>query len=210
MLRQPSFTFNSELCTGCKACMIACKDKHNLPRDVKWRRVLEFSGGEWLQLSNGVYDQNVFAYYVSISCNHCENAPCVKGCPTGAMHKDSDGIVSVNPDVCVGCRYCEWNCPYGAPQFNAEIKRMTKCDFCREYLQQDKEPACVAACPCRALGIGNYNHLKEETGFTHEIAPLPKASITQPRLFCIPNRHAKPQGSDEGIRGTLVSNPEEV
>ena len=66
MIKNPAFYFNSELCTGCKACMIACIDKHNLNKGVLWRRVLEYSGGEWLPVGDA-YEQNVFAYYVSLS-----------------------------------------------------------------------------------------------------------------------------------------------
>ena len=99
MIKNPAFYFNSELCTGCKACMIACIDKHNLNKGVLWRRVLEYSGGEWLPVGDA-YEQNVFAYYVSLSCNHCENPVCAEACPTQAMHKDENGIVSVDPDRC--------------------------------------------------------------------------------------------------------------
>lgn len=211
MLKNPAFYFNSELCTGCKTCMIACKDKHNLPKDVRWRRVLEYSGGEWLPIDNGAFTQNVFAYYVSISCNHCDNAVCTHGCPTKAMHKEEDGIVSVDQSRCVGCRYCEWNCPYGAPQFNPELGKMSKCDFCRDELEKGNPPACIAACPCRALDFGEYEELKAKYPYTTaNIAPLPNARQTTPHLLCTPNRHGKPQGSTEGIRGARVSNPEEV
>lgn len=163
MIKNPAFYFNSELCTGCKACMIACIDKHNLSKGVLWRRVLEFSGGEWLPVGDA-YEQNVFAYYVSLSCNHCERPVCAEGCPTQAMHKDENGIVSIDEERCVGCRYCEWNCPYGAPQFDPVRKKMTKCDFCRDYLEQGQPPACVAACPCRALDYGEYDDLRARYG----------------------------------------------
>ena len=83
MIKNPAFYFNSELCTGCKACMIACIDKHNLNKGVLWRRVLEYSGGEWLPVGDA-YEQNVFAYYVSLSCNHCENPVCAEACPRTA------------------------------------------------------------------------------------------------------------------------------
>ncbi len=210
MLSNPAFFFNSELCTGCKCCMIACKDKHDLPNNVKWRRVVEFSGGEWLPMQGDAFEQNIFAYYISLSCNHCENPVCAKGCPTKAHHKDSNGIVSINQDLCVGCRYCEWNCPYGSPQFNPEIKKMSKCDFCKDNLEKGQAPACVAACPCRALDFGEYDDLVKKYGKFATIAPLPNETITNPHLICKPNRHSKPQGSSEGIRGKLVSNPEEV
>jgi len=209
MSKHFAFYFNSEVCNGCKSCMIACTDKHNNPLGVQWRRVLEYSGGEWMP-KDDTYEQNVFAYYVSISCNHCENPLCVKACPTKAMHQLPNGIVAVDQTRCVGCRYCEWNCPYGAPQFNPVLKRMSKCDFCQDYLAQGLPPACVAACPCRALDYGEYEELKEKYGTFAPIAPLPRPELTTPRFICAPNRHAKPQGSTEGIRGTLISNPEEV
>lgn len=152
MIKNPAFYFNSELCTGCKACMIACIDKHNLNKGVLWRRVLEYSGGEWLPVGDA-YEQNVFAYYVSLSCNHCENPVCAEACPTQAMHKDENGIVSVDPDRCVGCRYCEWNCPYGAPQFDPERKKMTKCDFCRDYLEQGPAPVLRRGLPLPRAGL---------------------------------------------------------
>ena len=209
MIKNPAFYFNSELCTGCKACMIACIDKHNLNKGVLWRRVLEYSGGEWLPVGDA-YEQNVFAYYVSLSCNHCENPVCAEACPTQALHKDENGIVSVDPDRCVGCRYCEWNCPYGAPQFDPERKKMTKCDFCRDYLEQGLPPSCVAACPCRALDYGEYDELLKRYGEQATIAPLPGPELTRPHFICAPNRHSKPQGSTEGLRGKRISNPEEV
>ncbi len=209
MIKNPGFYFNSELCTGCKACMIACKDKHNLPKGVLWRRVIEYSGGEW-SIKGNTFEQDVFAYYISMSCNHCENPLCTEACPTKAMHKDENGIVWVDQTRCVGCRYCEWNCPYGAPQFNAEIKRMSKCDFCRDNLEKGLPPACVAACPTRALDFGEFEDLKKKYGEFETVAPLPKSTLTNPHLICHPNRHAKPQGSKAGIRGAGISNPEEV
>lgn len=215
MLKKPTFFFNSELCTGCKACIIACKDKHNLPAGVRWRRVLEYAGGEWLATGMSktglpTYEQNVFAYYISLSCNHCENPVCVTACPTKAMHQDENGIVSVDQSRCVGCRYCEWNCPYGAPQFNPELKKMSKCDFCRDNLERGEAPACVAACPTRALDYGEYEDMAAKHGEFAPIAPLPSPDLTKPHFICAPNRHSKPQGSAAGSRGQKVSNPEEL
>ncbi|MBW1889568.1 MAG: 4Fe-4S binding protein, partial [Deltaproteobacteria bacterium] len=136
MLKRPAFYLDTQICTGCKTCIIACKDKHDLPAGVRWRRVVEFTGGDWDCLPDGTFNQNVFAYYISVSCNHCQDPVCVKACPSKAMHQDDHGIVTVDPEKCVGCRYCEWVCPYSAPQFDKKLGRMTKCDFCREDLQQ--------------------------------------------------------------------------
>jgi len=132
MLERPAFSINLQNCTGCKTCIIACKDKNNLGQAVRWRRVVEVSGGDWQQHDDGTYTQQVFAYYVSLSCNHCEAPICVRTCPTTAMHKDKQGIVTVDPSKCIGCRYCEWACPYSAPQFDSQANKMTKCDLCQD------------------------------------------------------------------------------
>lgn len=109
MLKRPAFHIDIDICTGCKTCMVACMDKNDLPVNILFRRVTEYTGGEWVTNPDGTCEQNVFAYYVSISCNHCENPICIRSCPTTAMHKDENGIVSVDYDKCVGCRYCEWS-----------------------------------------------------------------------------------------------------
>ncbi|GAB6175907.1 dimethylsulfoxide reductase subunit B [Desulfobaculum senezii] len=206
MLKRPAFYIDMEACTGCKTCMIACIDKHDLPEGVLYRRVSEYVGGNWITNADGSCDQNIFAYYVSLSCNHCENPICVRSCPTTAMHKDENGIVSVDHTKCVGCRYCEWGCPYSAPQYNPEIGKMTKCDFCRDYLEEGKAPACVAACPSRALHYGEYEDLVAKYGEAQVVAPLPDKGITQPNLVFRPNRNAQPAGSRSG----KIRNPEEV
>ncbi|SBX31735.1 transcriptional regulator FtrA [Klebsiella pneumoniae] len=135
MTTQYGFFIDSARCTGCKTCELACKDYKNLTPEVSFRRIYEYAGGDW-QEDNGVWQQNVFAYYLSIACNHCEDPACTKVCPSGAMHKREDGFVVVNEEVCIGCRYCHMACPYGAPQYNADKGHMTKCDGCHERVAQ--------------------------------------------------------------------------
>ena len=206
MANKLGFYFNATVCTGCKACQVACKDKSDLPVGVNWRRVAEYTGGEWVTNPDGTVEQNVFAYYTSIACNHCTNPICVEVCPTQAMHQREDGIVMVDESKCIGCRYCEWACPYAAPQFNEEVGVMTKCNFCYDYLDEGKSPACVAACPSRALFFGDIDELRAEHGELAEIAPLPPADITEPNLVIEPHHNAKPIGSPSG----KLINPEEV
>ncbi|MEB8485244.1 dimethyl sulfoxide reductase subunit B, partial [Salmonella enterica subsp. enterica serovar Virginia] len=91
MTTQYGFFIDSSRCTGCKTCELACKDYKDLTPDVSFRRIYEYAGGDW-QEDNGVWHQNVFAYYLSISCNHCEDPACTKVCPSGAMHKRNGGI----------------------------------------------------------------------------------------------------------------------
>ncbi|MDO5735650.1 MAG: dimethylsulfoxide reductase subunit B [Propionibacteriaceae bacterium] len=197
--KQLGFYFDQTLCTGCKACQIACKDKHDLPVGVNWRRVAEYSGGAWLvDDATGTATNSVFTYYTSISCNHCEDAICVTVCPTQAMHKGENGIVSVDPNLCIGCRYCEMACPYSAPQFDPDKGVMTKCNFCADRIEVGGTPACVASCPSRALDFGEVVDLRAKYGDQASIAPLPHASVTQPNLVITPHAEAKPSGSTAG------------
>ena len=154
------FYFDQSLCNGCKACQIACKDKHDLPLGVNWRRVVEYTGGSW-QRSGNTFEPNVFSYYTSIACNHCEDPICMRVCPTTAMSRRDDGTVYVDDSKCVGCRYCQWACPYGAPQLNTETGHMTKCTMCHSRIEYGEAPACVDACPTQALQWGSFEDVDE-------------------------------------------------
>ncbi|EIW8549773.1 dimethylsulfoxide reductase subunit B [Klebsiella pneumoniae] len=171
MTTQYGFFIDSARCTGCKTCELACKDYKNLTPEVSFRRIYEYAGGDW-QEDNGVWQQNVFAYYLSIACNHCEDPACTKVCPSGAMHKREDGFVVVNEEVCIGCRYCHMACPYGAPQYNADKGHMTKCDGCHERVAEGKKPICVESCPLRALDFGPIAELRAKHGQLAAVAPL--------------------------------------
>lgn len=205
-MSQLAFYFNTARCTGCKACMIACQDKHDLPAEMRWRRVAEYAGGEWTRNPDGTYTQNVFAYYVSVACNHCAKPICQEVCPANAITKRDDGIVLINSDNCIGCRYCEWACPYAGPQFNEETGTMTKCTMCYDDIDVGRDPACVEACPSRALEVGELDELRAKYGDLAEVAPLPEASLTEPALVIQPTPKIKPVSSRAGI----LANPKEV
>lgn len=202
-----AFTFDAKFCSGCKACQAACKDKNNLPVGVLWRRVIEVSGGAW-QKAGGAWTNTVFAYNLSIACNHCVHPKCAGVCPTDAYTVRADGVVVLDSSKCMGCGYCAWACPYGAPQYNPEAGAMTKCDFCLDQLELGLPPACVAACPMRVL---DYGEAASDRGIplwtvppeTHPF-PLPTFSHTQPRLAVQP--HAAMSRADE----KTVANLEEV
>lgn len=205
--QQVGFYFDQTKCTGCKACVIACKDKHDHPVGINWRRVVEYTGGFWREDPlEHAFTADVFAYYTSVSCNHCTDAICTEVCPSKAMHKGENGIVSVDPKVCIGCRYCEMACPYSAPQFDAANGVMTKCDFCQDLLAVGGTPACVAACPSRALDFGEVEELRAKYGDVAGIEPLPDATVTRPNLVITPHRRAQPSGQGTGS----IGNPDEV
>ncbi len=162
MTTQYGFFIDSSRCTGCKTCELACKDYKDLTPDVSFRRIYEYAGGDW-QEDNGVWHQNVFAYYLSIACNHCEDPACTKVCPSGAMHKRDDGFVLVDEDVCIGCRYCHMACPYGAPQYNAAKGHMTKCDGCHSRVADGKSPSASNPARCARWTLARLRSCAKNT-----------------------------------------------
>ncbi|MFV0481613.1 MAG: DMSO/selenate family reductase complex B subunit [Campylobacteraceae bacterium] len=198
--KQFGFFLDQSQCIGCRTCQLTCKDYKDTPIGVSFRRVSEYESGEWLddKDATSVTPVGVFAYYSSISCNHCDEPACAKVCPTGAMHKTSFGIVEVNPKKCIGCKACAMACPYGSPQYNKQKKHMTKCNGCRERLEQDLLPICVASCPARALHAGPISELREQHGHLASVAPLPKYEVTRPNLVLKPEKHAQSSGSGKG------------
>ena len=188
-----TFFFDAGACSGCKACVIACKDRHGTADGLLWRRVSEVAGGSWERAGSG-WRNDVFAYHLSISCNHCELPICQEGCPAHAISRRSDGVVKIDPERCLGCGYCSWVCPYGSPQFDGARGVMTKCTFCDEDLDAGFEPACVAACPVRALDAGDADELAARHGAPTEAAsipPLPAADLTRPALHLAPHAQAE-------------------
>ena len=206
MSEQLGFYVNLAKCTGCKACQIACKDKNDLPIGVVWRRVAEYTGGEWIQDGNFYVPNNVFTYFVSVACMHCDKTLCMEVCPAAAIDKRDDGLVLIDQDKCIGCGYCEWACPYGAPQFDEGRGVMTKCAGCADLVDAGEKPACVAGCTYRALDFGPIAELREKYGEFDAPAPLPDPAITRPNVVFSPHPHAVPFTATVGE----VMNPEEL
>lgn len=174
-------------CIGCKVCQIACRDKNNLEQGVWFREVKEFEGGKYPQ---------PWRYYISSSCNHCDDPKCVANCPTGAMHKRAeDGIVVVDHSKCIGCEYCTWNCPYGAPKYDKKIGKVRKCNGCIELEEKGELPACVQACLMRVLHVKPVEEIKKEhKNLKKDVVGLADSSLTKPNFFIKPNKYAEKGG----------------
>ena len=201
-MTQYGFYVNTEICTGCKACMTACMDRNDLAGDEKIRKVYEFAGGDYTLDENGAYANTAFAYYVSLTCQQCDNPACVAACPTGAMQKYADGIVRSDHEVCIGCGSCATACPYGHPFVSAELKKSIKCVLCTDEASEDgaPHPACATACPVRALEFGPIDELREKYGDTCTIAIF--GDETAPNVVINPHRDAS--------KGGELMNPAEV
>lgn len=175
-MNQIGFYFDMTVCIGCRTCQIACKDKNDLKVGTIFRKVRTFETGAYPKPN---------AYHYSSTCNHCSEAKCVKGCPTGAMHYGEDGTVQHDKDMCIGCKYCTWNCPYSVPQYIEEKNIVGKCDSCKDLRDAGENPTCVDACPMRSLKFGEIEVLRKEYGdnLVSEIPILPKAIATKPALL---------------------------
>jgi DMSO reductase iron-sulfur subunit len=136
------FLLDLNRCVGCGACVLACRIENRLPVEVSWRRILTLNGH---RAAGGP------TYHFSLACHHCDDPPCAKGCPSGALEKRPDGIVYLHEDRCLGCRYCEMACPFGAPSYHSQKQVMTKCHLCAPRLDEGLPPACTQACPTGAL-----------------------------------------------------------
>ncbi|HEV2471315.1 MAG TPA: 4Fe-4S dicluster domain-containing protein, partial [Chthonomonadales bacterium] len=168
---QYRFHFNMTRCIGCRSCEIACNEQNGNPAEIHWRRFGEIEGGTWPDTQRS---------YLSMGCNHCLDAECVKGCPVEAYTKDpTTGIVLHSAEACIGCQYCVWNCPYSVPQFNPERGVVGKCDMCQGRLEDGLEPACVNACPEAAIEIEIVNMAEWRKNYAGAESPgMPAAGHT--------------------------------
>ena len=175
---QYRFHFDMTKCIGCKCCVVACNEQNGNPADIHWRRVGEIEGG-WYP--------NTQRLNLSMGCNHCLEPSCLIGCPVDAYTKNPvTGVVIHSAEACIGCQYCTWNCSYGVPQYNAERGVVGKCDMCHNRLDEGREPACVSACPERAIEIEvvNIGAWKGEYARSANAPGLPSAddSISTTRI----------------------------
>ena len=136
-------------CIDCKRCEVACKTFHSKSRNTVKAFTVEYPTPQ-----NRVHVEGSKHLSLAVNCRHCEHPKCVEGCISGAMTKDpKTGVVTSNPEKCVGCRTCMSMCPFGAVRIEdvAEKGIAYKCDLCGDGLGAPGEPSCVAACPNRAL-----------------------------------------------------------
>jgi molybdopterin-containing oxidoreductase family iron-sulfur binding subunit len=185
-------------CIGCRRCAKACVKENNPSRDpqIEWIRVLQMNKDEGVDIAHAdpYYNPETVPqegrFYMPVQCHQCRNAPCTKVCPVGATWMERDGMVVVDYNWCIGCRYCMAACPYGARRFNwgepaipaEEINPVThylgnrprpkgvveKCTFCIQRTRKGLYPACVEICPTGSRKFGNLADPKSEIRYILE------------------------------------------
>jgi tetrathionate reductase subunit B len=135
-------------CFGCHACEVSCKAENDVPLGHFIRQTFTKDVGEYPKVAR---------VFMPMACQHCEDAPCLKACPCGALHKGIGGSVLVDYETCCGHGSCVDVCPYGAIYMDPVAKQAVKCHNCYHRLEHDMEPACVPTCPSEALYFGDLN-----------------------------------------------------
>ncbi len=140
-------------CNGCQSCVVACKSRNLTAEGHFATRIAEAEAGR--------YPAARITFFPTL-CNHCDDPPCVRPCPTGATWKNADGLVLTDWNRCIGDGACIEACPYGARFMDPRFGKADKCDFCAERLAQGLAPACVESCPPGARLFGDLNHPEGE------------------------------------------------
>jgi len=168
--RKLGLVIDLDTCVGCHACVTSCKEWNSQGYGAPLADVDAYGDNPLGSFLNRVHSFEVTPgggapaqiVHFPRSCLHCDDAPCVTVCPTGASYKRvEDGIVLVNEDVCIGCGLCAWACPYGARELDPAEKVMKKCTLCVDRIynetlpEEDRQPACVRACPAGARHFGD-------------------------------------------------------
>ncbi len=190
--KQHGFYFNADNCISCHACESACSEKNNLPAHLAFRSVGYVEGGSY---------PNYQRLNISMACNHCDDPVCLKGCPTRAYTKFAEyGAVLQDPDICFGCGYCTWVCPYNAPQLDPVAGHVEKCNMCVDRLEVGLKPACVTACLAGALDFGVIETKPENRDQLQTSLPgFPNPDITHPnirfqQINSLPREMTRPDG----------------
>lgn len=166
-------------CVACFGCRVACQMQNGLPPEEAFIHIYELEKGTF---------PNVNLQIVPVQCQHCDNAPCEKNCPTGATYTTKEGIVLVDENKCIGCKYCVVSCPYQARVVSHETGVVEKCRFCAEEVAQGKQPICVSTCVGGARIFGDLDDPNSEISkaiISKKAVPLRSDLGTRSKIFYV-------------------------
>ena len=173
------FVINNQTCIGCHACTVACKAEHDVPIGVNRTHVK--------YIEKGIFPDSTREFSVH-RCNHCEDSPCTKICPTTALFTRSDGIVDFDDDRCIGCKSCMQACPYDALYIDPDKGTAAKCNYCAHRIEHSYEPACVIVCPTESIVSGDLSDPESAISqlvATHNTTVRKPESGAEPNLYYI-------------------------
>ena len=150
-MSQKNIFVDIQYCIGCRACEVACKQEHDIPVGIKWINVVKVGP----RMVGGRLRMD----FVPMKCKHCSKAPCIGACPEKAISRRSDGIVLIDPELCIGCMSCVESCPFTVIQLNPKTQIAEKCTLCVHRVDAGLEPACVHTCPSKCMYFGDINEL---------------------------------------------------
>lgn len=159
--------YDTTKCIGCKACVVACREANNLKADPGWSGGLYQAPADLNEYTKNIiklYDDGTQRSYMKAQCMHCADPACANACMLGAYKKREYGIVTYDPDLCIGCRYCQVACPFGVPKFewSKAAPVMVKCELCIHRIKEGQGPACAEVCPRGAVIYGKRADLLTE------------------------------------------------
>ena len=180
-------------CLGCSACVAACitenlRNKTEKAINEGAEAVSELKLRTQIkEIDLGEYPAPNVIFFHEL-CRHCENPPCVSVCPTGASYKTEEGVVLVNHELCIGCKYCMTACPYNARYIHEELRTPDKCTFCYHRVRKGELPACVEVCPSHARIFGDLDDPTSEVSRLVSEGAVPAGAEygTKPKVFYIP------------------------
>ena len=152
-MAEAGFLIDVDKCTGCRLCIVACKDEHVGSEYPPWTRPQPETGQFWvdvLALERGAAPR-LRVSFLPLLCQHCRNAPCIKACPEGAIKTRPDGLVWIDAAACTGCGLCQDACPYDVIYMNEELDIAQKCTGCGHRVDRGEEPRCAEVCPHEAI-----------------------------------------------------------
>ena len=172
-----AMAMDTRKCVGCADCVVACQTENNVP--------LGYCRDWIVEAVQGTYPNTVKMHFKSERCNHCDNTPCVRTCPTGASHVIEGGIVKVTHNECIGCGACIESCPYDARYVHPD-GYIDKCTFCDHRLVEGGNPACVEVCPTSCLIFGDLDDHKSPVSIAlkeNDHYVLAPEAGTKPQLY---------------------------